>query len=271
VKTSHPAAALTVALPSLRRSRRVVQRNALVYRHTWMVILSGFFEPVFYLLGMGLGLGAFVPAIDGIPYAAFIVPGLLASSCLNGAITDGMFNIFFKLHFQKTYEGILATPMLVPDIALGELLWALARSSLYAAGFLIVAFALGLVIGERLLLAWTAVLAFPAAVGVSAALGAMALCLTGFLRVVEDFDMVMGLLVTPMFLFSGIFFPVATLPAALQWVVAALPLYHAVELLRPLTTGAVDASLLGHASYLAAAGIIAFFVAMHRLERTLVK
>ena len=130
----------------------MVQRNLLVYKHTWMVILSGFFEPLFYLLGIGIGLGAMVPPIDGISYSAFVAPGLLASSCLNGAITDGFFNIFFKLHFQKTYDGILATPMRVPDVAFGEMLWALGRGSLYAAAFLIVLLALGEATGRPLLL-----------------------------------------------------------------------------------------------------------------------
>ena len=116
---------------------RMVQRNLLVYKHTWMVIFSGFFEPLFYLLGIGIGLGSMVPPIDGVSYSAFVAPGLLASSCLNGAITDGFFNIFFKLHYQKTYDGILATPMRVPDVAFGEMLWALRRGSLYAAVFLI--------------------------------------------------------------------------------------------------------------------------------------
>ena len=262
---------LALALPSMRRSRRMVQRSVIVYRHVWDVIFSGFFEPVFYLLGIGVGLGGLVPAIEGVSYAAFIAPGLLASSCLNGALSDGMFNIFFKLHFQKTYDGILATPMRVPDIAFGEMLWALTRSSLYAAGFLLVAFGMSFVISEKLLLSASAVLALPAAVFVSAAFAAIALCTTSFLRVVEDFDIVMGLLVMPMFLFSGIFFPVATLPEPLQWIVAGLPLYHAVELLRPLTTGTTDAGMIGHATYLLAVGGIAFFMAMHRLERTLVK
>ena len=116
----------------------MVQRNLLVYKHTWMVIVSGFFEPLFYLLGIGIGLGSMVPPTNGVSYSAFVAPGLLASSCLNGAITDGFFNIFFKLHYQKTYDGILATPMRVPDVALGEMMWALGRGSLYAAAFLVV-------------------------------------------------------------------------------------------------------------------------------------
>jgi lipooligosaccharide transport system permease protein len=260
-----------ISLPSLRRSSRMVQRSLIVYKHVWSVIVSGFFEPVFYLLGIGIGLGALVPDIDGVSYTAFVVPGLLASSCMNGAIADGMFNIFFKLHFQKTYDGILATPMRVPDVAFGEMLWALTRSSLYAAAFLVVVLVMGWMIGQPLLLSAWAVLAFPGAVLVSAAFSAMALCITSFLRKVQDFDLVMGLLVMPMFLFSGTFFPLTQFPEPLQWLVRALPLYHAIELLRQLTTGAVNATLALHIIYLALLGVFAFVVAMQRLERTLVK
>jgi lipooligosaccharide transport system permease protein len=257
-------------LPSPRRARRIVQRNLLVYKHGWLVIVSGFFEPLFYLLSIGIGLGAMVPDIHGVSYTAFVAPGLLASSCMQGAITDGFFNIFFKLHFQKTYDGILATPMRVPDVALGEALWALGRGSLYAAAFLLVLLGMGLATGRPILLSWWAVLALPAAVLVSAALSAMALCVTSFARRVEDFDFVIGLLVMPMFLFAGIFFPPSQLPGPVQWIVSLTPLFHSVAMLRQLTTGAVDATLLLHVAYLAFAGALAFVVAMRRLERALI-
>ena len=257
-------------VPSWRRSGRMVQRNLLVYKHGWMVIFSGFFEPLFYLLSLGIGLGAMVPDIGGVTYVAFVAPGLLASSCMNGAITDGFFNIFFKLHFQKTYDGILATPMRVPDVAFGEALWALTRGSIYAATFLLVVLVMGQ-FGPAILLSAWAVLAFPAAVLVAASFSAMALCVTSFVRRVEQFDVVMGLLVMPMFLFSGTFFPVSRLPDPFEWLIQAVPLYHAVAMLRQLTTGALQPSLAWHIGYLLLTGAAAFIVAMWRLERTLVK
>ncbi len=265
---SHPLAS---TVPSPRRSWRMVQRNSIVYRHEWMTIFSGFFEPLFYLLSLGIGLGALVPDVNGLNYTAFVAPGLLAASCMNGAITDGFFNIFFKLHYQKTYDGILATPMRVPDVAFGELLWALGRGSLYAATFLVVVFGLGELRGPRMLLSASALLAFPAAVLVSAAFSAMALCVTSFVRKIEDFDVVMGLIVMPMFLFSGTFFPVSQFPRALRWAFEFVPLYHAVELLRALTTGHVAPSLLWHVAFLLVAGAGAFTLAMRRLERALIK
>jgi lipooligosaccharide transport system permease protein len=249
----------------------MVQRNLLVYKYTWMVIVSGFFEPLFYLLAIGLGLGAFVPPIDGISYSAFVAPGLLASSCLNGAITDGFFNVHFKLHHQKTYDGILATPMRVPDVAFGELLWALGRGSIYAGAFLIVLLALGEAMERPVLLSRWAFLAWPAAVLAAASFSAMAVCLTTIARKVQDFDMVMGVLVMPMFLFSGIFVPVSRFAEPVQWIMTAMPLYHGVSMLRQLTTGHIDSSIAGHIAYLVIGGIIAFGVAMHRLERALIK
>lgn len=258
-------------LPSLPRSLHMVQRNLLVYKHTWMVIFSGFFEPLFYLLSIGIGLGGMVPDVQGVSYRAFLAPGLLAMSCMNGAISDGFFNIFFKLHYQKTYDGILATPMNVADIAFGEMLWAVFRGSLYAAGFLLVVLALGEASGTRIILSRWALLAWPAAVFVSVVFAAFALCLTSFAKKIQDFDLVMGLLVMPMFLFNGTFFPVSQLPSALQWIVAAVPLYHAVELLRQLTTGTVHASIAAHIAYLLAFGAAGLWVALRRLERALTK
>jgi lipooligosaccharide transport system permease protein len=258
-------------VPSWRRSSRIVQRNLLVYKHGWTIIFSGFFEPLFYLLSFGIGLGAMTPDIGNVSYAAFIAPGLLATSCLNGAITDGFFNIFFKLHFRKTYDGILATPMRVPDVALGEALWALTRGSIYAGAFLVVVWLIGKLLGPPILLSAWAILAFPAAVLAAASFSAMALCITSFVQRVEQFDVVMGLLFMPMFLFSGIFFPVSRYPDAVEWVVEVVPLYHAVEMLRQLTTGAIQPSIVYHIVYLLLAGVAALVTAMWRLERALIK
>jgi lipooligosaccharide transport system permease protein len=128
---------LSRAWSQVWRARRLVERNILVYRHQWIIIVSGAFEPVFYLLGIGLGLGAIietVPLADGrtVPYAAFVGPALVATAAMNGAVFETIFNVFFKLNYAKTYDGVLATPMGISEIAIGELLWALMRSALYA-------------------------------------------------------------------------------------------------------------------------------------------
>jgi len=258
-------------VPSPHRSMRLVQRNLLVYRHDWMVIFTGFFEPVFYLFGIGLGLGSMIETVDGVSYAAFVAPGLLAASCMNGAISDGFFNIFFKLHYQKTYDGILATPMRVPDVAFGEMIWALGRGSLYAAAFLVTVTVFGWLSGAPMLLSWTAAFALPGAVLASAAFASIALLITSVVRRVESFDIVFGLGVMPLFLFSGTFFPVSRMPDVARWIIEALPLYHGVSLLRQLTTGQIDTTILVHVAYLIVVGVVTFAIAMWRLERALVK
>ena len=264
------AATFRASLPSPRRARRLVERNLLVYRHGWVIIVSGFFEPLFYLLGIGLGLGAIVglvPGPDGrpIPYAAFVAPALLASSCMNGAISDGFFNVFFKLNYQRTYEGILATPLGVPDVALGEMLWALTRGSLYAAAFIGVMLAMGLIVSP-----W-AILALPAAILVSASFSAGALAITSYARKIQDIDPVMNLVVMPMFLFSATFFPLQTYPAPLQVVVQLTPLYHAVALLRGLTTGAIGLDAVLHVLYLVGLLVVGLTIATLRLQTRIVK
>jgi lipooligosaccharide transport system permease protein len=261
---------LPALVASLMRARRVVQRNMLVYSHSWIVLVSGFFEPLFYLLGIGFGLGSLIGEIEVqpglvIPFAAFVAPGLLAMSAMNGAIAETIFNVFFKLNYEKTYEGMLATPLGITEIALGELIWSLMRGGLYAIAFISVMLVMGLVFS------WWVVLVLPAAVLLGAAFSAAGLATTTFLRTVQDFDLPMGLVVMPMFLFSGVFFPIAVYPDPVQWLMQVVPLYRGVHLLRGLTTGALDATVLIDVAYLLAFFAVAITIAMRRMERRLVQ
>jgi lipooligosaccharide transport system permease protein len=255
---------------SLLRARRLVQRNLLVYRHGWIIIVSGFFEPLFYLLGIGFGLGRLLDPItlaDGreIPYQAFVAPGLVAMATLNGAIAESIFNVFFKLNFSRTYEGILATPLGIRDIAVGELVWSLMRGGMYVIAFLGVMLALGLILSP-----W-ALLVIPAAVLLGAAFSAAGLATTAYLRTVQDFDLPMGLVVMPMFLFSGTFFQVSQYPPALQWFMELVPLYHGVNLLRGLTIGLLEPRMLWDLAYLIVFCGVCLWVAMRQMERKLIK
>ena len=141
-----------------RRFRYIFERNVMVYRRGWILLVSGFFEPFFYLLSIGVGLNALVGPLDingvVVPYTAFVAPGLLASSAMNGAMFDSTFNIFFKLKIAKTYEAVLSTPLGVGDVALGELSWALLRAGLYSGAFLVVMAALGYVFSPWVILCW---------------------------------------------------------------------------------------------------------------------
>ncbi len=252
-----------------RRAGLLIERNLLVYRRAWLMIVSGFFEPLFYLLSIGLGIGALVGAIplgDGrtVPYTAFAAPALLASSAMNGAIYDSTFNVFFKLKYAKTYDAILATPVGVGDVAVGEIAWALIRGALYAGTFLLVMLAMGLVLSP-----W-AILALPAALLIGFAFGAAGMAATSFMRTWQDFDLVQ-LVILPLFLFSGTFYPITTYPEPVRLLVELTPLYHGVDLVRGLTTGDLGPGMLVHVAYLAAMGVAGLAITARRLERLLLK
>ncbi|HEX2221955.1 MAG TPA: ABC transporter permease [Candidatus Limnocylindria bacterium] len=258
------------ALATIWRARRLVERNILVYRHQWIIIVSGVFEPIFYLIGIGLGLGGIVEAVpisDGreIAYAAYVAPALLATAAMNGAVFETIFNVFFKLNFQRTYEGILATPMGIAEIAIGEVAWALMRASLYAVSMLLIMLAMGLILSP-----W-AVLIFPVVLLVSAAFSSAGLATTTFLRKIQDFDIPMGLIVMPMFLFSGTFFPTDIYPAPIQALIQLTPLYHAISLMRGLSTGILGVAQLWDLLYLVAFLALAMLVATRRMGTRLIK
>jgi lipooligosaccharide transport system permease protein len=251
------------ALLGSRRARRLVERNLMVYRRLWLILLSGFFEPLFYLLSIGVGIGRLVGHIAGpgghpIAYPTFVAPALMASSAMNGAVYESTLNIFFKLKFDKTYDAILATPMSVGDVALGEITWALLRGLLYATVFLGVMVALGDVAS-----AW-AILALPAAVLIGFAFAGVGTAATSFMRSLQDFDFVQ-LVMLPLFLFSATFYPLSTYPRWLQLVVQCSPLFQGVALIRGLTLGRVGPELLVHAAYLAVMGLVGLRVASRRL------
>jgi lipooligosaccharide transport system permease protein len=252
-----------------RRALLLIERNLLVYKNGWLVIVSGFFEPLFYLLAIGLGIGGMVGDItlpDGtqISYAMYVAPALLASASMNGAITEATFNVFFKLNYQKTYDAVLATPMAPGDVALGEIGWAVIRATLYALGFMVVIVVLGLVLSP------TAILAVPAAMLLAFAFAAAGMAATTFMRTWQDFDLI-NLVVLPLFLFSGTFFPITAYPEPLQIVVRLTPLWQGTDMIRSLTLGTADASILWHVLYLSVMGLAGLAVVGRRLDRLLLK
>jgi lipooligosaccharide transport system permease protein len=252
-----------------RRARYLFERSVYLYRRQWLVIVSGFLEPLFYLLAVGFGVGALVGALPGpdgqpIPYQVFVAPALLGSSMMNGAITEVMFNAYGKLRWEKVYDAVLATPLGVGDIALGEIAWAIFRGGLYAVGFVAVMAALGLIRSPFV------ILTIPGALLEGFAFAAVGLAATTFLRSWQDFDLITVVL-QPLFLFSGTFFPLELYPAPLQVVVQLTPLYHAVALLRSLSLGIVDLGLLVHVAYLAIMGIVGLLIVSRRLDRLLLR
>jgi lipooligosaccharide transport system permease protein len=246
-----------------RRALRIVERNTRSYIRMWPIFLSGFFEPVFYLFSIGIGVGELVGDLPGpggrpISYDLFVAPAMLATSAMNGTVFDTTFNFFLKFKYARTFDGMLATPLGVQDVVRGEVTWALLRATLYARVFLITMVAMDLTPSG-----WT-VLALPVALLIGFGFAGAGMGLTTYMRSFVDFDYVQ-LAIVPLFLFSATFFPLSEYPAALAWVVRISPLYQGVALERALILGDLSPVLLLHAAYLATMGWFGLRVAGRRL------
>ena len=268
---------VTLVLPRLvsfegagRRSTSVVERNVATLRSAyWVVMVTGFLEPVLYLFSIGFGVGALVGNLtlpDGrvVAYAAFVAPAMLASSAMTGALSETTFNFFGKMKFMKLYDGILATPVRPIEIALGELAWAMLRGNIYAAAFLLVMVVMGLTS------AGLAVVAFGAAMLVGFAFGGAGMALSTFMRSWQDFDL-MASAQFALFLFSGTFVPAEAYPSVLRWVVEVTPLYRSVDLVRGVTTGSWNWIQLVDVAYLLALFALGLAVAGRRMGKLLCK
>jgi lipooligosaccharide transport system permease protein len=250
------------------RGALLFERNLMVYRRTWLLIVSGFFEPLFYLFSMGIGLGHYVGKVpvEGaglVSYGSFVAPALLASAAMNGAAYECI-NIFFKLKYAKTYDAMLSTPVGPTDIAAGEVTWTLFRGLLYAVGFLVVVAALGLVLSP-----W-GILAIPAALLIGFGFAGVSVAGATYMRSWQDFD-IFGLVQLPLFLFSATFYPLSVYPPALQWVVRCTPLYNATALMRALMLGGVGWTQLVNVGYLATMGLIGLAITNRRIAKLLLK
>jgi lipooligosaccharide transport system permease protein len=230
------------------RSRAVLQRSFIAFKSSmWLIVLSGFIEPVLYLFSFGYGVGKFVGNInlgDGrmVSYAAFIAPGLLATSAMNGAIYDSTWNVFEKMHESRLYHGMLATSLGPLDVALGEIAWAMLRGLVYAIGFMVVVVPLGLIPS------WWGILAIPAAVLIALGLASIGMAITSYFTSYQQMN-VIQIAMMPMFLFSGSFFPINVFPRWVQTIIEIFPLWQAIQMIRGLTLGVVNIGLLGHVAY----------------------
>jgi lipooligosaccharide transport system permease protein len=250
-----------------RNSAHLIERHARAYRHTWLVLASGFFEPLFYLLSIGVGIGHLVGTVAGpgghpVSFTSFVAPALLATSSMNGAIFDSTYNVFFRLKYDKLYDATLATPMTSGDVALGEIGWALIRGALYAAAFMVVMLALGLLHSP-----WS-IAALPVALLIGFASAAVGMAATSFMTSWQHLEFVM-LATLPMFLFSTTFYPLSVYPRPIQILVECTPLYQGISLTRGLTLGVLSPAMLGNALYLAVLGSAGLYLAGRRISRLL--
>jgi len=254
-----------LALP--RVSPRFVQiwrRNFLVWRKLAVSsMLGNLADPMFYMLGLGFGLGSLLPEVNGIPYITFLAAGTVCYSTMNSATFEALYSAFSRLHVQKTWDAILNTPMNLDDIVLAEALWAASKSVLSGVAILAIIWVLGL--SRSPLTLWI----IPLTVLIGLAFGSLGLVMTALAPSYDFFMYYFTLVITPMVLLCGVFFPVAQLPSVLQSVSAVLPLTHAIEVVRPLVTGRAPQWPWLHVAVLAAYAVVAFYLALILTRRRL--
>jgi lipooligosaccharide transport system permease protein len=235
----------------------------------WMVMLSGFFEPVLYLISMGVGLGAIVGSVQGpggqeISYAAYIAPALLAVSAMNGAVYDSTWNVFFKMNFAKLYQGMLYTSLGPLDVAMGEIFLALLRGLLYATGFTAVMGIMGLITTP-----W-AILMVPASVLIAFGFASFGMGVTSYMKTFQQMDWI-NFVMLPMFLFSATFYPLSVYPQTIQWLIQAMPLWHGVELLRQISVGVFSPATALHIGYYLVMVALGVLLTTGRLRKLFLK
>lgn len=258
---------LPMELLGARRSQRMLERGAMFYRRNWILFVSGFFEPLLYLLSVQVGFASLVGTVtDGgvtYDYADFVAPALLASAAMNGAIFDSTGNAFEKLKHTKLYDTVLATPMTAADVALGEILTAVMRGGLYSVAFVAAMTALGLV-GSPLIL-----LAIPVCALIAFAFGAIGMAYATHMRTWADLEYVNAAIV-PMLLFSATFYPVSSY-GDWSWVVQLSPLYHGVVVVRGCSVGELEWTMLGNLAVLVALALAGVAIVSRRVDRLLLR
>ncbi|MFI2565023.1 ABC transporter permease [Paenarthrobacter sp. NPDC018779] len=253
-----------------RNAKAVVARGLMAAKSsTWLVLLSGFFEPVLFLLAMGVGMGSIVGTVQGpggeeISYAAYIAPALLAVSAMNGAIYDSTWNVFFKMNFAKLYQGMLYTSLGPLDVAIGEIFLALLRGLLYATGFTAVMGVMGL------LTTWWAILVIPASVLIAFGFASFGMGITSFMKTFQQMDWI-NFFLLPMFLFSATFYPLSVYPQPIQWFIQAMPLWHGVELLRQISVGVFTPATAIHVGYYLVMIVLGIMLTTGRLRQLFLK
>ncbi len=252
-------------LLDVRRPQRLMERSAMSTRRNWMMIVSGFFEPLFYLLSIRVGLSALIGDVTvagrSIPYDEFVAPALMAAAAMNGAVFDSTMNVFYKLKYAKLYDALLATPLSAGDVAVGEIGWAVVRGVLYSIAFLATMLVLGMVGSPWMLLS------IPACVLIGFAFASIGMACTTYMRSWADFEYVPAVTL-PLFLFSATFYPLSEY-GEWAWVVQLSPLYHGVALVRAANLGEWSPTLILHAGVLVALSLVGMSIAARRIERLL--
>ena len=242
-----------------------------IWRRHWLVwkkvaassIMGHLADPVIYMLGLGYGLGGLLPSIGGMPYIAFLAAGTVCYSTMNSASFEALYSGFSRMHEQRTWEAILNTPIALDDVVLSEILWAATKSLMSGIAVLVVIWLLGL--SHSLMSLWM----IPLALLIGLTFAAIGLIMTALAPAYDFFMYYFTLVITPMMLLSGVFFPVTQLPQSIQIVASMLPLTHAINLARPLMNGNVPEYAMFHISVLLAYALTGFYVSLVLFRRRL--
>jgi lipooligosaccharide transport system permease protein len=252
-------------VPVPRIAARVWRRDVRNFSKLWRgALLPTFLDPLFYLVAMGFGLGTYLARIQGIPYKDFIAPGLVASAAMWAAAFETTYNVYIKMNENRLYDALIATPIEVPDLVTGEIAWAATRSLVYGTSFLGVIAAFGLVDSW-----WALAIPIPLLLG-GACFAVIGMAFTALIPKIDLYSYFFTLFITPMFLFSGIFFPLTRLPDALEVVAWFTPLYHLVNLMRELATGPALGSVLGNGAWLAVLTLALFPLPVLKMRSRLI-
>jgi lipooligosaccharide transport system permease protein len=251
------------------RCWRVWQRNAVVWQKTWLIgFVPPLLEPLLYVVAFGFGLGGLIGALAWqgakISYLAFLAPGIVGAGVMNAAFFETTYASFVRMYYQKTFDGILATPLSMEEIVTGEVLWGGTRAVITAAAMMAALAPFGL-------LGWPqSLLLLPVAALGGLAFAAFGMVFTGVLPTIEAFNLPVLLVVTPMFLFSGTFFPLEQLPLWAQRFAWALPLTHLVHLARSVALGTFVPQLLADVAYLTLFGAVAYLFGVRAMVKRLI-
>jgi lipooligosaccharide transport system permease protein len=252
-------------LPNPRIAWRVWRRDLRVFSKLWKgALLPTFFDPVFYLLAMGFGLGTYLSSVNGIPYKDFIASGLVASAVMWATAFETTYNVYFRMNENRLYDNVLSTPVEVEDLVAGEMAWACTRALIYGTVFLLIVAVFGLVSSP-----WAVLTPLFIVIG-GACFAAIGLSFTAMVGKVDYFSYYYTLFITPLFLFSGIFYPLNRLPQWTHVVAWFTPLYHLVRITRGLILGPDAGSVLGNTLWLLVVTAALFVVPVVWMRRRLV-
>lgn len=256
-----------LSIPAVsRRAIKVWHRNLVVFVRTWHV---NFFPPLvealLYLFAIGMGIGSYIPEVEGVPYVTFIAPAILTIAVMNSAFFECTYGSYVRMYYQKAFDAMIATPLSIEDVIAGELLWGATRSVIYIVIMLPVLAAFG-VISLPL-----ALLAIPLAFLGGLMFAGIAMCFTAVTPGIDTLNYPAFLFITPMTLFSGTFFPLTILPAAIQYLALAfLPLTHLVAIMRMLTRATVTPVVILHLAWIAVVTILCCIIAINLMKRRLI-